>query len=86
MDSGVAPASIVSQLENPVPFPRVLGSVWVWFNELSHVGREYGPEGIARPLSNTEIYAWTKLQRLELAPWELRLIRLLDVAWLNEQR
>jgi hypothetical protein len=86
VDSGVAPASIVSQLINPVPFPRVLDDVWIWFNELSHTGRVYGPEGVAQPLSSTEILAWSTLHHLQLAPWELRLIRLLDVAWLNEQR
>lgn len=71
------------QLRNPVEFPELIRHVWGWFMELCHTGRTYSGHGVAMPLSNTEIYSWSQLNEIRLAPWERRTLRLLDVAWLN---
>ena len=72
-----------SQLRNPVEFPAGVDYVYGWFMELCHTGRSYGQSGLALPLNSSEIWAWSQLNGVRLAPWELRLIRLLDVKWLN---
>jgi hypothetical protein len=82
----VAPSpSFEDQLRNPVEFPAALGYIWGWFLELAHTGRVFAEGGVAMPLSSTEIYAWSQLNEVRLQPWERRLIRLLDVAWLKNR-
>lgn len=80
------PGSTRGQLDNPTPFPSLLGEQWSTFLELSGTGRTISPGGTPLPLSSLEIWAWCQLRRRALAPWELRLLRLLDVAWLEAVR
>ena len=75
-------AKAESELKNPNPFPEELKDQWEWFCELSGTGRGVGGSGSSLPLTATEIVSWCFLRDVHLLPWELRLIRLLDAAWL----
>lgn len=56
--------------------------LWNWFWEL-HSGRSYGMGG-ALPLSWADIRAWCRLFCLELSFWEIRILKLMDSAYLSE--
>jgi hypothetical protein len=75
-------AKAVDQLKNPTPFPELLTDQWEWFCELSATGRGAS----ATALTSTEILAWSTLRNVQLLPWEIRLIRLLDTTWLRALR
>lgn len=82
----MSPGSARGQLDNPTPLPPGLEYLWGWFLDLSAAGRQYGPSGMPMLLSNTEIFAWVQLQGIILEPWELRTIRLLDLALIEALR
>lgn len=65
---------------NPEPFPDLAAHVWGWFQELS-TGRTggFGPN----PLTWECIDAWARLTGTRLAPWEVRAIKALDLAYLT---
>ncbi|MDE2096247.1 MAG: hypothetical protein KGL39_03310 [Patescibacteria group bacterium] len=71
------PGSKKAELTNPTPLPDEAAYLWDWYMELSHTGRIYH-EGIALPLTSSEVLAWSTLRGLSLTPWEVRVIRLLD--------
>jgi hypothetical protein len=81
----MAPGASKGELDNPTPVPTGLDYLWTWFLELSFTGRTYGQFG-AMPISNTELLAWSQLNQVQLRPWELRAMRLLDTAWLASRR
>lgn len=76
------PNSARDRLENPTPFPVLLEQQWAWFRELSATARNPAASHPSM-ISSLEIMAWCHLRRIVLEPWELRLIRLLDIAWLE---
>lgn len=75
------------------PFPQQCAYVWTWFCELndarpssssSMVAGTSMATTIARvPISFTEIRNWASLTGRRLRPWEVDLLRALDVAWLD---
>lgn len=73
------PGSKKHELENPAPLPEEVSYLWHWYMELSNTGRIYH-DGIAFPLTSSEILAWSQLRGIHLTPWEVRVIRLLDAA------
>ena len=69
-----------SDLVGP-PIPRAVAHVWEWFIELGNARTrtESGPG----PISFLEIKAWADLTGNVPTPEETRLIKRLDVAYLN---
>ena len=66
---------------DPPDFPDALEHVWGWFHEL-HGARTSGMQ--PNPISWSEIKAWAELTHTEPTPWEARLLRRLDEAFLTE--
>lgn len=65
----------------------MLANHWAGFRELSATEREYAPtSGKPLLLSSLRILSWERFNRLNLKPWERRLIRKLDVAWVEAVR
>lgn len=65
--------------------PQLLPAIdylWEWFQDL-HGTREggFGPG----PLTHTEIYCWASLNHIELSPWELKMIKVIDRAYFRYQ-
>jgi hypothetical protein len=79
-------AKAEEDLKNPNPFPEALEEQWRWFTELSCTGRSVSPSGSPSAISSQEIVAWCQLNQITLQPWEVKLIRLLDMAWLSAAR
>lgn len=68
-------------LEEP-EIPEGLEDVWEWFWEL-HQGR--GSSGFCPlPLSWADMHAWACMSGIALAPWLCRMLRRMDMAWLDE--
>ena len=62
--------------------PGAAEHVWAWFWELSAAR---GSNGFApMPVTHLEIEAWARMVGAELAEWEVRAIRAMDVAFLAE--
>jgi hypothetical protein len=74
------------KLRNPEEIPPGLERLWGWFLEISSVDRIYADGGFPLPISSLSIWAWCQLRGFQLEPWEVRLIRLLDTAWLTAHR
>jgi len=53
-----------------------------WFWEL-HAGRGASGFGAPEPLRYTEIEAWARLTGVDLDPWGLRLLKMLDGIYLR---
>lgn len=70
-------------IPNPAEMPENLTYLWQWFLELSYTGRTYSGGGRPMALSSSEIWSWCQLNQVKMEPWELRIIRLLDAAWLE---
>lgn len=70
-------------LHNPVQLPQHFQYVLEWFFDLSNTGRTWR-NGFPSALSSTEIWSWCQLNGIVLEPWELRLLRRLDVSWRTE--
>ena len=68
-------------LQNAAEMPRALEHVWKWFVELSQAR----PSGMGiSPITFSEISAWVSLTGNQPTPWEVSLIRGLDIAYLKE--
>ena len=65
-----------------VDIPPQSRRAFAWFNELC-MGRSSNGFGM-NPLSYMEISAWCSLRGVALRPFEVRLIKLLDMAYLKE--
>lgn len=68
------------ELDGP-ELPDTLIHIWDWFQELNQAREfdEYGPKAI----SFSEIQAWCRLRGLKPTPTEVRLIKKLDMQYLN---
>jgi len=55
--------------------------VWNWYCELS-AARTSNGFGL-NPISYTEIDAWVRLLRIDVVPWEIRVIKNLDSMYLQ---
>jgi hypothetical protein len=55
--------------------------VWKYFNELANArtSNGYGPN----PISYTEINAWNDLMQSYVSPFEVEIIKRLDITYLN---
>ena len=62
------------------PFPNAGNHLWLWFMDLcrSRSASGFGPQGIPY----TELKAWSSLNGIKLAPWEVETLRALDAAYL----
>jgi hypothetical protein len=71
----------VPELDNPVSIPRELADVFAWFVDLSGArgGTGFGPAA----LSFAEIAAWSRLAGIDPTPFEVSVLRRLDVAYLT---
>ncbi|MAO65046.1 MAG: hypothetical protein CL666_08600 [Balneola sp.] len=58
------------------PFPGIVAHVWEWFLDLS-AGRGQGG------ISYTEIKSWMELTGNRPTPFEIRLIKRIDIAYLK---
>lgn len=58
-----------------LPLPYAAAHVWQWFQEIS-AGRQNGMS--INPISHTEIYCWSQLTGIRLAPWEVQAIKGID--------
>lgn len=64
-----------------VECPEQAVAVWGWFLDLHRSrGSGFGPEA----LSHREIAAWAALAEVQLEQWELRALRALDSAWMDQ--
>lgn len=54
-----------------------------WFWELN-AARKYSEWGGPEPFTFTELDAWTRLMRIALTPFEIRLLKAMDVAFIVE--
>lgn len=70
------------RLHREVPEP--VAYLWYWFRELS-LGRVFTEQG-AQALTHSEIYAWSRLRRIELSLQELGVLRRLDAILLSVLR
>lgn len=61
--------------------PFCFEHLWEFLKDLM-VGRQYA-NGNLLPLSAMEILAWCDINKIQLAPWEARLLRQMDVAFLE---
>ena len=54
---------------------------WTWFWELAdgRGGNGFGP----LPLSWQDMDAWARISGIELQPWQARILRAMDAAWLE---
>jgi hypothetical protein len=65
---------------HPDPPPPEVDHLWRWFNDLHNTrGGGFGPQAI----SYAEIDAWARLTGSSPTPWEVSVLRRLDVAYLN---
>lgn len=74
-DSGFRPA----ELDTP-DIPEAAEHVWRWFLELSQArgSTGFGPA----PLTYQDIAAWARLTGADPSPWEIGVLKRLDVLWL----
>ena len=65
----------------PPPFPDILNYIWSWYNELAGARGSggFGP----LPIAFAEIYAWSRLMGIDISPWEVVLIRKIDVKFVG---
>jgi len=70
------------RIHKPTEVPVVCANSWTAFWEINkgRQGTGYGPG----PLLNSELLAWCQLMGERLDPWEVRLFRRLDAAYLEE--
>lgn len=71
-----------SVLDQAPPCPPALAHVWEWFQSLN-TGRTGSGFGM-NPLTFSEISAWCALTGNTLTPWEVDLLKTLDVLYLKE--
>tara|TARA_R110000868_G_scaffold150541_11_gene373805 strand:+ start:460 stop:777 length:318 start_codon:yes stop_codon:yes gene_type:complete len=73
-------AELEEELEVP-PFPDGVGYLWEWFMDLSRSrpSTGFGPAGI----TYSEIQAWAALKRVNVAAWEVDILRALDAVFLG---
>lgn len=81
-----------AELAGPA-LPEPLAYIWSWFCELraacpSLSSSMVTPGGVATstafvPISYGELESWERLTRRALEPWEVSLLRDLDMAWLG---
>lgn len=58
--------------------PQEAAFIWSWYLDLSTC-RQYMPmSGTPLRLSYSELLAWATLNHIDLEPWQLRAIRLID--------
>jgi hypothetical protein len=67
------------------PCPQSLLTAWPIFQVLSST-RSYGEGGTPLPIRHGEILAWSTLYERKLLPSTLRVIRMLDTAWIKAAR
>lgn len=72
-----------AELDGPAA-PEALWHVWEWFWSLDAARGNNGWSW--NPLGFADIEAWTRLSRIQPTPFEVDCLRLLDRAWLREQR
>lgn len=60
--------------------PEELEYVWSWFGELDATRQNGMSIG---PITNVEIDRWAHLMKIELLPIEVRAIREIDIAYIN---
>lgn len=68
-----------AELQEP-EFPEELAEIWRIFRELNEArGSGFG----VSPISFTEIHHWQQLHGVRLTPYEVRVIRSLDLIFIN---
>lgn len=65
----------------PPTIPKFAAYLWVWFCELSgaRTSNGYG----ANPITFPDIAAWSQVMGLRPTPWEVSVIRRMDIAVLS---
>lgn len=77
----VAGRSVFAAAELTGPaFPPELGYLWQWFMEL-HAARTFNAHG-PNPITYAEIRSWAILTKARPTPWEVDLLRTLDLKWM----
>ena len=71
----------IEQANADAIFPDIASHLWATFLEL-HDGRTYGMSG-PNPISYDLIVAWCKLSGVDLAYWEIEIIKSLDNIWIK---
>lgn len=61
--------------------PVELSYIWRWFLEL-HSARQLLPSGGVQPIGWDAMDAWTRLTGARPSPWEIELLREIDMTWL----
>lgn len=57
--------------------PSALWRLWEWFMQL-HNARDFTDIGAPKPLMFSEIAAWAEIMQVELVPFDVTVIKLLD--------
>jgi hypothetical protein len=65
-----------------VKCPEGLEFLWNWYLDLA-ASRQLSGMGSPQAIPPSEIVAWQQLMRIDLEPWQVRAIRLLDIAHLK---
>lgn len=69
------------ELEREEEVPDEVAYIWAWFQEL-HAAR--GSSGFApSPISYSEIFAWAQLTGREPEPWEIQVLKDIDMVYLG---
>ncbi|MCK5245223.1 MAG: hypothetical protein KAJ90_08130 [Desulfobacterales bacterium] len=65
-----------------IELPYCVVYLWQWFCELSN-SRDYGMVG-PKPLSYSEIQAWSQLTKIDPTAWEVQAIKAIDRVFIAE--
>jgi hypothetical protein len=60
--------------------PRAGQHVWDWFYEL----RLGSIDGMSNAITYQDIYQWSKLMKIKIAPWEARALVAMGLAFMDE--
>lgn len=67
---------------HPEPLPENIKHVWYHFLDLHGTRGSSGFGGL--PITYTEIHSWSLLMGVDLIPWEVQVIKLLDRIYLKK--
>lgn len=71
------------ELEETLQFPERLTYLWSIFVDLSNTRTV--TDSYNQPITYTEMVNFCYLERYALAPWEVSIIRRLDIIWMKVQ-
>lgn len=78
-----ATGRIPQELADEPDFPTEVMYIWEWFDELNQARQSNGFS--LNPLSYAEIMSWNSLGKINISPWEVKALKLLDRAYIESK-